>query len=253
LLKGLCHEQLESNPMPSSTVLEEVITLCRSVLFPGYLATPSHNKKQTCRFTLVSSVERLHQVLSCSDSGRIVFHAPTEKCVRWSRECSGNAIKPQNNIGKSEKKMAQSFCWHSLLRCRKFAWSLATDVEGNIQWRSGLAHDFDESDLLLSGIGPSVPIDLSHKLLELDVPMIPRMITEMAHSETGIRHSLGSLVIGDYFALDHGNWCQSLVHLRDVAHCQTLFKVSHSGAKSFRWMKQDIPSGHSRVTPIFKR
>lgn len=44
---------------------------------------------------------------------------------------------------------------------------------------------------------------IAHKLLELDVPLIPRIITEMAHSETGIDIHPGA-VIGEYFAIDHG-------------------------------------------------
>jgi serine O-acetyltransferase len=39
--------------------------------------------------------------------------------------------------------------------------------------------------------------------LKLGVPVIPRVITELAHSETGIDIHPGA-VIGDYFSIDHG-------------------------------------------------
>jgi len=39
--------------------------------------------------------------------------------------------------------------------------------------------------------------------MELGVPLIPRMITEMAHSETGIDIHPGAS-IGTHFAIDHG-------------------------------------------------
>jgi serine O-acetyltransferase len=44
---------------------------------------------------------------------------------------------------------------------------------------------------------------LAHKLLQLDVPLIPRFISEMAHSETGIDiHPRAK--IGESFTIDHG-------------------------------------------------
>ena len=44
---------------------------------------------------------------------------------------------------------------------------------------------------------------IAHQLLKLGVPLIPRMISEMAHSETGIDiHPAAT--IGSYFTIDHG-------------------------------------------------
>jgi serine O-acetyltransferase len=44
---------------------------------------------------------------------------------------------------------------------------------------------------------------IAHELLNLNVPIIPRIITEMAHSETGIDIHPGAK-IGDFFMIDHG-------------------------------------------------
>ena len=44
---------------------------------------------------------------------------------------------------------------------------------------------------------------LSHKLFELKIPYLPRMISEFAHSKTGIDIHPGAL-IGDHFFIDHG-------------------------------------------------
>lgn len=43
----------------------------------------------------------------------------------------------------------------------------------------------------------------AHELLRLGVPVVPRIITEMAHSATGIDIHPGAS-IGDYFSIDHG-------------------------------------------------
>jgi len=44
---------------------------------------------------------------------------------------------------------------------------------------------------------------IAHKLYELKVPLIPRMMTEYAHSKTGIDIHPGA-TIGRYFFIDHG-------------------------------------------------
>jgi serine O-acetyltransferase len=44
---------------------------------------------------------------------------------------------------------------------------------------------------------------IAHRMVELGVPLIPRYITEMAHSETGIDIHPEAR-IGEYFAIDHG-------------------------------------------------
>src|SRR5690606_12876483 len=44
---------------------------------------------------------------------------------------------------------------------------------------------------------------MAHALYRLDVPVIPRILTEFAHSKTGIDIHPGA-VIGEYFFIDHG-------------------------------------------------
>ncbi|TDH21289.1 serine acetyltransferase [Segetibacter sp. 3557_3] len=44
---------------------------------------------------------------------------------------------------------------------------------------------------------------ISHALLRLDVPLLPRILTEYAHSKTGIDIHPGA-EIGEYFFIDHG-------------------------------------------------
>jgi serine O-acetyltransferase len=44
---------------------------------------------------------------------------------------------------------------------------------------------------------------IANTLLKLNVPLIPRIISEMAHSETGIDIHPGA-TIGDFFTIEHG-------------------------------------------------
>ena len=58
-------------------------------------------------------------------------------------------------------------------------------------------------DLLLPGLEAVTVYRLAHVLHELGVPLIPRMMTEWAHSRTGIDIHPGAK-IGNYFFIDHG-------------------------------------------------
>ena len=49
---------------------------------------------------------------------------------------------------------------------------------------------------------------IAHELHRLNVPLIPRIITEMAHSETGIDIHPGAQ-IGHHFTIDHGTGVKS--------------------------------------------
>ncbi|MCL2601157.1 MAG: serine O-acetyltransferase [Treponema sp.] len=64
---------------------------------------------------------------------------------------------------------------------------------------------FSESEIIISypGIYASMVYRLAHELYLLSVPLIPRVMTEHAHSVTGIDINPGA-TIGRYFFMDHG-------------------------------------------------
>ena len=61
----------------------------------------------------------------------------------------------------------------------------------------------DEIVLCYPGLYASTLNRIAHELFVLDVPLIPRMITEIAHDRTGIDIHPGAQ-IGKYFFIDHG-------------------------------------------------
>lgn len=65
------------------------------------------------------------------------------------------------------------------------------------------ATDCDEVICCYPGIKAIMNYRIAHKLWEQKVPLIPRMVTEYAHSETGIDIHPGA-TIGEYFTIDHG-------------------------------------------------
>jgi len=79
---------------------------------------------------------------------------------------------------------------------------LLTDVDA-VTSSDPAAKSFEEVVLSYPSVTVMLHYRLAHFLYEAGVPLIPRMLTEMAHSETGVDiHPAAQ--IGEYFAIDHG-------------------------------------------------
>jgi len=61
----------------------------------------------------------------------------------------------------------------------------------------------DEVIFCYPGLEAITVYRLAHELYALDIPFIPRMMTEWAHAQTGIDIHPGA-TIGEYFFIDHG-------------------------------------------------
>ena len=79
---------------------------------------------------------------------------------------------------------------------------IETDVQA---FFDGDPASYNHSEIILCypGLRAIVTARLAHELYVLGVPLIPRMMTEYAHSRTGIDIHPGA-TIGKYFFIDHG-------------------------------------------------
>ena len=103
-----------------------------------------------------------------------------------------------------EKINAQAYCL-ALTLCNRIPMIreyVNTDLEATFQ---GDPAAFNKDEIILSypGILATTINRLAHELFLLNVPLIPRMMTEYAHSKTGIDIHPGA-TIGKYFFIDHG-------------------------------------------------
>lgn len=186
-LQGLMHQHRDGNPLPSGQTLEEIIALARSIIFPGFFGK-STVSQPTISFQIGVSLEQLHHLLSdqicaglcfdCNDSDE-TFEQLNEKRCR-AEELSLELIRKLPDIRRV----------------------LATDVEATYNGDPA-AKSREEVVACYPAIKALVNYRIAHELYELGVPLIPRMLTEMAHSETGIDiHPRAR--IGEYFTIDHG-------------------------------------------------
>ena len=80
---------------------------------------------------------------------------------------------------------------------------------------------------------------LAHRLVELGVPLIPRIMTEYAHSKTGIDIHPGA-TIGRYFFIDHGTGVV-IGETCIIGEHVKLYQGVTLGAKSFELDEHGLP------------
>ena len=184
-LKGLFHQHQDGNPLPSGKVLEEIIDLSRSIIFPGYFGRSNINK-HTIRYHLGMAVEELSKLLEDQILAGLCFSCPK----------SG---KGENTACKLK---AKEMAFRLIERLPEIRRVLATDVEAAFNGDPA-AENFGEIISCYPVIKALTNYRIAHELHLIGVPLIPRIISEMAHSETGIDiHPAAS--IGNHFTIDHG-------------------------------------------------
>lgn len=79
----------------------------------------------------------------------------------------------------------------------------------------------------------------AHAMLRLGIPMLPRMITEIAHSSTGIDiHPAAT--IGDHFAIDHGTGIV-IGATSIIGNNVMIYQGVTLGAKHFKYDEKGVP------------
>ena len=106
--------------------------------------------------------------------------------------------------GEEEKleEFSQNACVQFMKSIPKVREYLETDLQAAYDGDPA-ARSKDEIIFSYPGIYAITVYRLAHELFLLNVPLIPRMMTEQAHSKTGIDIHPGA-TIGKYFFIDHG-------------------------------------------------
>lgn len=98
-------------------------------------------------------------------------------------------------IGKDKR---QAF----FLKLPALRWAIQTDLQAAFD-ADPAATSLEEIRLCYPGFYAVAIFRAAHLLYQLEVPILPRMLTELAHSRTGIDIHPGA-VIGSGFFIDHG-------------------------------------------------
>lgn len=171
-------------PMPSLDKLNEIMMRLRSALFPGFFgARPL--EQGSFRYHLAANLDSIYRLLKEQIRLGICFTCDDVdiSCARCER-------------ASAEK--AAAFL-EGLPAIRDL---LASDVKAAYEGDPA-AKTPSETIFCYPSITAMTNHRIAHALYSLEVPLIPRIISEMAHSATGIDIHPGAR-IGEEFFIDHG-------------------------------------------------
>jgi serine O-acetyltransferase len=180
------HEPLHGEELPSTNELEEVVELLRQIIFPGFFGNPGLNEANL-QYYMGVNVNKLYEKLYMQVLRGLCFECKDENRHTCKYECTEKA-----------RKISVSF----IAKLPKLRHVLCTDVKATYD-ADPAAKSIGEIIFCYPGIRAITNYRIAHELLFLKVPLIPRIISEMAHSETGIDIHPGAK-IDEFFTIDHG-------------------------------------------------
>ena len=180
---GMSH--LEGRDLPSKQVVIEVLEELLSVIFPGYVGKAEITKSNV-RYFLGNMLNSIYSRLADEVEKSLKY------VCRSVKECPSDACH----------RRAQIVVKELLEKIPEIRAILSGDIQA--------AHDGDPAASSIDEVFLSYPCvvaigtyRIAHELYVRGVPLIPRIMTEFAHSQTGIDIHPGAR-IGKNFFIDHG-------------------------------------------------
>jgi serine O-acetyltransferase len=200
--------------LPSRESIDHIVEALRAVLFPGYFGTTRSLSEEALRFHVGATLDRLVRLLS--EQIRRGF------CFR----CDGGNARECAECEERASVVADTFV-ASLPEIRRL---LAGDVRAAYAGDPA-ATSPAETILCYPGVFAVMCQRVAHALYSMDVPLLPRMITEHAHGVTGIDIHPGA-TIGEEFFIDHGTGVV-VGETSEIGNRVRLYQGVTLGARSF--------------------
>ena len=168
----------------SKEVLIEVIEEIRKILFPGFF-DQNRVRSEYIKYLVGERVEFIQYHLK-------------KQIARVLGNGEGCDACPKSEASTQAEEIVQKF----LAQIPSIREYLYTDVQAAYDGDPA-ASSTDEVIFSYPGIYAITVYRIAHELVKLNVPLIPRIMTEYAHNLTGIDINPGA-TIGKYFCIDHG-------------------------------------------------
>ncbi len=175
-------------PLPNYEAVVAAVEALREVLYPGYRRRDSLHMGNVTYY-VGDLIDTLHD--------RLTAQIARALCHEASKQAPVDAKGREDFEGLGQAK-AVAFL-EKLPALRRL---LVTDVEAAYAGDPA-CKSLDEVIFCYPGLEAITVYRLAHELHALEVPLIPRMMTEWAHSQTGIDIHPGA-TIGRHFFIDHG-------------------------------------------------
>ena len=173
-------DKLELYRQPDRDVVIDIIEKLRRIVFPGYFKDKTY-RMYNAKHNLSMLIEDVMYHLS--DQLSLVYQGTGETETDAQRHAQETALEFFRQI-PSVRAMVQT--------------DLQAAYDGD-----PAASSMAEIIYAYPGLFAITVYRLAHELYALNVPMVPRIMTEHAHSITGIDIHPGATV-GQYFFIDHG-------------------------------------------------
>ena len=176
-------------PLPRSEVITSIIEDLMEIIYPGYQKREGLHVGNI-EFYIGDLIDGLHDKLTTQIT-RALRHEDT------LRESDGSISCDEDYEAKGQA-LAITF----LERIPELREILATDVQAAYDGDPACT-SLDEVIFCYPGLKAVTIQRLANTLYQLEVPFIPRMMSEWAHQQTGVDIHPGA-TIGRYFFIDHG-------------------------------------------------
>ena len=183
------HQKLSNvgrTPLPSRDAIADILSRLEELVFPGYVGRQELTW-ETVSFHLGSQVDEVYAALS-----RQIF-----LCIRHTCRIAGPDSECSHCVRQAAAE-AMTFL-KKLPTVREF---LELDLQA-LYDGDPAARSLDEIIFSYPGMKAITIYRLAHELFGQKIPLMPRIMTEIAHNETGIDIHPGA-TIGRSFFIDHG-------------------------------------------------
>ena len=202
-------------PLPSVEMVKRIVALVKNIIFPDYFEKRQPDEAIRA-YHIGVAMEELAKLLT-----KQIAHG-----LQFCEHCEEERTKDQV-YGEAEQK-ALAFI-DALPEIKRL---LYTDIQAMFD-NDPAAPNYGEVIFCYPSMNTMTHYRVAHKLHQLQVPVIPRIITELAHSKTGIDIHPGAQ-IGEYFAIDHGTGVV-IGETTIIGNHVTLYQGVTLGAKSFKY------------------
>ena len=182
--KGRSIDKMNVRRQPDTKVINEILEKLLRIIFPGYYRDPIYK--------------------GFSESNRL--GATIEDMLYNLQKQVAVVLHDRDDLTGADNGMIEGVAFDIVAKFAaqipKLREYIDTDMQATFEGDPA-ASGTDEIVLCYPGLYASTLNRIAHELYILNVPLIPRMITEIAHGKTGIDIHPGAQ-IGKYFFIDHG-------------------------------------------------
>lgn len=205
------------NGLPSLNNVKEIISLLWKVIFPELFCERSALVSRL-EYRIGIATERLFELL--------------QEEIAFGLACNNEKEKPLPT------PQAHELAVEVISQLPELKRLLYTDINALMRMDPAAGNEVE-----IISCYPSVRAMLHHRLAHLlfskNIPYLPRIISELAHSQTGIDIHPGAK-IGEYFAIDHGTGVV-IGETCIIGNHVSIYQGVTLGAKSFRYDEEGTP------------